>query len=296
MPGTTCPVPYLQELPCHVFDLRLGTFEAFGPKGDFASDLRGALGKALHGSPHYDRLFEPPLPKDAPRGLQGGQGAPRPFVLAPPDPPELGDGGGAVRSRLVVFGRPAAEPEVWLRALKAAARNGFGLPRASFRVLDVAEGPWVSVAEYATQRARQLLEDGATGRLRLTLQTPARLFSDGDPLLPSPCGLVNALLRRFQALAWIYGSARVEVPFEPWLDLALHLEESPDLIEDYHAASGRRLSYRQKRKVPLDGACGWWEAWVPWELALLLAAGELVGVGKATTSGLGRMRLTAPMW
>lgn len=286
-------VPYLAELSCLALELRLGTNQPFGPKGDFASDLRGALGKALHGGPDYRRLFEPPLPERAPRGLGGGEGAPRPFVLTPLVPACLGPTGGAVRCRLTLLGRPALEPGPWLRALRAACKDGFGQPRARFRVLDAVEAPWRGVAEYAKARASDLVPDGRSARLRLVALTPMRLFSDGMPLIPSPCAVVNALLRRLQALAWIHGDARYEAPFEAWLDAAEAVERAADFAEEYRAVSGRRISFRQRCKVPLEGALATWEGRIPLALAVLLAAGELTGVGKATTSGMGCYRLDA---
>lgn len=290
------PITFLQDLDVRRLACTLQTDGRFGPRGDHAADLRGALGKALHGSRHYGPLFEPALPDRAPRGLSGGAGAPRPFVLAPPEPARLPDAGGQIRCDLVLLGRAAEDPAPWLRAVERAAKDGFGRPRASFEVVAQRIEPVESLADLAERRVLGLLgPHGPAGRLRLTLRTPARILSDGRALLPTPPAVVNGLLRRLQALAWLHGRCRAEVDFTDLVHAAAQVEQQADYAEHFEDQGGRRRSFRQGRQVPLDGLVGWWEGWLGRSLVSILAAGELVHVGKATTSGLGRIGLSAPL-
>ena len=296
VPGVALPIIFLEDLDVRRLSFTLEACGPFGPRGDHAADLRGAIGKALHGTRHYDSLFEPALPDRAPRGLAGGAGAPRPFVLTPPEPERLPAEGGRVRFDLVLLGRAAEDPAPWVRAVERAAKDGLGRPRTDFELTDRRIEPLEALTHRAARRVRGLLgPDAEAGRLRLTFRTPARILSDGRALLPSPPAVVNGLLRRLQALAWLHGRCRAELDFGGLVAEAAEVEQQADYAEHFEDQRGRRTSYRQGRRVPLDGLSGWWEGWLCRRLVAILAAGELVHVGKATTSGLGQLELSAPL-
>lgn len=290
------PIPFLQDLDVRRLAFTLATDQPFGPRGDQAADLRGAIGKALYGTRYYQPLFEPALPDNAPRGLAGGQGAPRPFVLTPPTPPRLTEGGGRIKFALTLLGRAADDPAPWVRAVERASNDGLGRPRARFEVAEAAVGHREPLSVVAARRTEGLLGPKApAGRLRLSLLTPARILSEGQALLPSPPAVINAQLRRLQALAWVHGRCRTTEDFTAIVEEAAGVEHQPDYAEAFEDESGKRRSYRQGRRVPLDGVAGWWEGWLSRPLVVVLAAAERVNVGKATTSGLGRVGLSAPL-
>lgn len=276
--------------------VRMRTRDPFGPDDPLACDLRGALGKSLHGTPDEERLFRPALPPDgAPRGMRGGFEAPRPFVLRAPSPAELPEGGGVVEAELVSFLVDDGALAAWSAAFRAAASSGFGWPRATFHCEEVAVGEPVRLSRYAADRWDALAAGAPWARLRVSLATRTRLLSRHQLQVPTPERVVCRLLSRIQAIAWCHGCRPGSVDFAPALEAARRVQDSPDLLFAVHWEEGVRRNRRQGRDQPLDGARTWMDAWWPRPLGTLLLAGEVVGVGKGTAMGLGRIRVTAPV-
>lgn len=286
----------LQAVPLRRMEFVLLARRAFGPKGDLAADVRGALGKALHDTPHYADLFEPTLPAgEEPAGLRGGSGAPRPFVLRAPDPPILPDCGGTIRVVLQGFLATPKADAIWAEAMQRAAADGFGRPRCRFELVEHLVRAEPDLGTYAKRRWRHLAGGVAAVRVSVRAVTPLRLMSGGKLLLPSPPALVDATVRRAASLAALYG------PSCPWVDLdelitrAHELEGAPDYIEDYEDSSSSRYSHRQERRLKAPGMVGGFTTWLGEDLGMLFAAAEAIHVGKATTGGMGQLRVSAPV-
>ena len=266
----------------------LSTDGPFGPRGDHAADVRGALGKALHGSRAYDELFEPQLrPGREPRDLVGGSGAPRPFVLRPPSPFRLGkDGGEVVVTAHLFHPSHRAATALW-DAMRTAVADGFGRPRASFELIEFHAMEDGNVLQFAASRWSEIANGRTDARVDLHTITPVCVRSEGRLLAPSPPAVVHGVLRRAQALADLYGEGAPVVDFGPVIDRAMEIEQAHDYEERFESARGRRRSHSQQRRIPMVGALGGFRATVPRDVGLLLLAAEALHVGKSTTSGMG---------
>lgn len=287
-------VPYLDDIPLRLMHLRLECRTPWAAKGDWAADLRGAIGKAVHGSEAWGLLFSPTLTDRAPRGLGGGSGAPRPFVLWGPSPRALPQAGFA-EATLVLLGRSAAEVEAWTRIARRAFADGFGDPRGSFRVRGRTLGRDRTVGAWSRRRVDELLGDAPGGLLQVSTKTPVWLMSKGELLLPSPPALADGVLRRAQAQGLLHGLAASERDWSGLMERARRIELQAGFQEHWSERGGARYSHRQRRRVPLSGLAGWWRGVLDRELAELFAAGEVLHAGKATTSGMGRVALSAPL-
>lgn len=269
----------------------LWTRGAFGPEDSYASDVRGALGKALRGTPAYVRLFEPPLPEGpVPTYLRGGDGAPRPYVPRAPFPARLPREGGRVLLELISFLTDIDDADVYARALVRAAGDGFGMPRARFACDGVEIGPATRAGDHARDRWA-LLTRGGQRRLRVRIVTPARMLREGREVAHPDLGdLAFHLARRALSIAWLYGDRPGEEG-DPRVALALAREAqgSEGAHREIRTQRGRRYSHSQDRVIPLSGVAGTIEARTPPPLALLLLAGEVLNVGKSTTTGMGRL-------
>ncbi len=273
----------------------LATESAFGPRGDYASDLRGALGKVLFDTKAYDDVFAPVLrPGDEPAGLAGGSDAPRPFALRPPHPTSLPDGGGTVEVTVHIFNRTTAAVDLWTDAMHRAAADGFGRHRTRFDIVDRVVDRAPTLARHVRRRWAEITGDEGTAeaRLRVRTATPVRILSHKRLLVPSPPTLVNATLRRAMALGTLYGEWSGYLDFAPWIEDAMGVEAAPDYDELFRATSGDRPSASQRKRIPLDGAAGRFHATVGRDLAGLMLAAEALHVGKATTTGMGWVQVS----
>jgi hypothetical protein len=128
------------------------------------------------------------------------------------------------------------------------------------------------------------------GRLTVRFLTPARLKHNGKYVrIPEFHVLVRALLRRLSSLAYFHCGARWETDYAGLVAQAgqVRLADSGARWVDWERYSGR-----QEREINLGGIVG--EATYQGDLAPflpLLAAGELVHVGKATVFGNGMMEV-----
>ena len=184
------------------------------------------------------------------------------------------------------FGWAVLEPAWgWLPAIERAvgwmAEAGLGAERVRFGV----EGA------RTTEAAPRAITGNA---VTLRLETPLRLQSEGQPWRQWETGeFVRAVVRRVWLLAEFYGGERRHPPAPA--DWAVRAERVAVRWEDR-----QRYSSRQGREVPWGGLLGEVElTGVPAELGALLGWAEVVGVGKGTSMGLGRVgvgnmdRLTA---
>lgn len=290
------PHDLLAAVPLSRMEFVLRTRQAFGPKGDLAADVRGALGQALHRTSHYTDLFDPTLPSgEEPRGLRGGSGAPRPFVVRAPEPPVLPEEGGTIRVVLHGFHATPKAASIWAEAVDRAGADGFGRPRARFELVDHKNYDEPDLLTYARQRWHHLAGTALEVRVSVRAITPLRLMSGGRLLIPSPPALVDAAVRRASNLAALYGPDSPRIDLNRLIAEAHTLEGAPDYIEYYEDTSSSRYSHRQRRRIKAVGMVGGFTTWVGQELGLLLLAAEALHVGKATTGGMGRLRVSAPV-
>ncbi|MDY0043909.1 MAG: CRISPR system precrRNA processing endoribonuclease RAMP protein Cas6 [Syntrophales bacterium] len=133
--------------------------------------------------------------------------------------------------------------------------------------------------------------DGAITRLELILETPFRLKFDNklESRLPFHV-LIRAALRRISSLFGPYGTG------EPSLDyrgLATRAEQVRVSLDEIEWTDWRRYSNKQDQAMfmgGISGTIGYSGALA--EFLPLLRIAELVHLGKQTTFGLGKLRIT----
>lgn len=258
----------------------------------YASDLRSCLGEALHGTPEYERLFEPPMPdREPPRRLRGSSHPPGPLLLRGPEPWRLPPQGGRVRFRITTFRVGDGDCRVLSMALHWAGDRGLGGPRVPFRVDQVCLGASREVEEAARDRWKELAGGNDEADVEIVFRSPAYMLRRKLPVRPSPASLVEAILQRWEHLSWAYADS-AGVPDAGAFDLACDAEDAG--FEDrLRWWEGSRKSARQKQRVPMQGYLGTLRCRVTEPVGVVLCAGEILGVGKGTVLGLGQLRLSA---
>lgn len=233
----------------------------------------------------YPRLFEPPPPAVAgpfSRGLKEGI---RPYVFEPRSSTPRFAPGDALDFDLLLFGGAVALAPVATLAVQKMAAAGLGAARFPFRLASLETGgpEWLPAAPAAPLGKRA----------RLRFLTPARILDGGRPVDPAARGLralALAIAKRSLELGYAHGDG-TEIPIRPWLEraAAVRVERSSLHFEDLS-----RFSNRQGTKVPIGGLVGTLELAGDLDaLAPLLAAAEVLHVGKGTTYGLGQVRVEA---
>lgn len=287
------------------------------------SMLRGAFGHALRRAvcamgPHqdcggcrlrrlcaYGRLYEPRIEGPRPPFSGGLTTAPRPYVFEPRfGEGESGangagdgddDGGGGARQLaageplafdLLLFGRAIELAPYAELALARMGEGGLGAGRARFRLERLERASGLTPATSHEEAA------AAGSDLTLHLLTPLRVRA-GERLETafSFRRLAFLALRRTLEMAWYHvPEAATDWHFRPLLEAAGRVRLDSTGLR-WHAWS--RWSNRQRASLPMGGLVG--TARLCGDLApfrALLAAGETLHLGKATTLGLGRVRVS----
>jgi hypothetical protein len=296
---------------------------------DMGSTLRGAFGLTFkaavcvvdhgdcprcelrHECP-YGRVFETPVPPGSQR-LAKATDVPRPFIIVPPEPQSghlrrgetLEIGMTLVGSANSVFphfvlaferlcaerrlGRQGAEPSHGKFVLDSAwqdCRNG------NTRLIYRSETGPTSEIEPPSPVSAWIDTPAQATDVVVEYRTPTRLMIEGKPApRPEFHILVRNGLRRLSNLAYFHCGAQLVLDFRGIVDAAGRVG-----IVDEHM-SGRkwqRYSTKQGMRIPVSGAVG--AVRYRGELGPflpLLAALEVLHVGKGTVFGLGRIRIEA---
>ncbi|MCW2279020.1 CRISPR system precrRNA processing endoribonuclease RAMP protein Cas6 [Heliophilum fasciatum] len=292
------------------------------------STLRGALGRALHqlactASKNMDcegcffrqvcpvtLLFRPILPEGREGFFAKGQDLPAPFVLRPRTHGKTQFyAGQRFDVDLTVFGKVIPYLPYLLAALTQAVEKGLGKERRKAVIVDgavinplteekhpVFDGETWALTGSPSIQPEQVAQAVQTlaglERLKVRLETPLRLKADEHlQNRISASVLVRGLARRISVLAAFYGE-------EPWAEdfpELLRLAETVGVeVDHYRWVDWERYSSRQDCRMKLGGLVG--------ELVLsgaglekllpLFVWGQLTHVGKATSFGLGAMRVS----
>ena len=269
------------------------------------SMFRGALGWALKKvcpPDVYSYLFE--TASDRP----GQSDASRPFILCPPTEARDLEHGQRLAIELKLLGRGCEYLAEFIEAVMLAGDHGLGKQRAQFELTKILvhDGThlWVCFdAVCGWDKAYQPLPSalGAFARVpatrpdqvTLVFETPTRLVWQGEPLkTPDFPFVMRALYRRLNALLSIHGAASDS------LTLLGQMEELEEIWAQHEVqwVDWERRSNRQQRRHIMGGLvgasryCGDFRH----EWLTLLAAGQVLHLGKAATFGMGRYRLILP--
>lgn len=253
----------------------------------------------------YSVCFETPIPNDA-EILRRYPFAPHPFVIEPPeDGRNVYEPGECFTLGLCLIGRGRDYLPYFIYALDELARQGLGRGRGKARLLRV-----TSVGD-----SRRVLYDSTTQELagdapsikasdiasrvdalrdkplRMDFRSPMRIKKDNQfSKDPGLARIMPSLLRRLHSLDYFHCGGLPSHEVHPLLEAARRVRtiEGDTRWFDWH-----RFSTRQNTAMRLGGFVGHavYEP-VPESLLHLLAWGELVHVGKASSFGHGRYLLS----
>lgn len=279
------------------------------------SMLRGSLGHGLRsvscitrqktcdGCPllnacQYPTLFQP---SPSPALAERFPAIPPPYVLEVPlGTPTTLPPGERFHFEMVLFGPALAQLSTLILAWQRAAWHGLGKGRARATLSEVeweqAPGQWQSVytpqaGNVSPHDARLNLPERQADSTSVTLklETPTRLQHHGrlcNSSLLTPKIVLRALERKVMLYAHCYLGALPSPPAYEGMD-AITLDA------DTHLYQWQRFSSRQKQRMAMDGLVGQLTlqgplaGWHPW-----LWLGQYTHLGKNTSFGLGRYRLT----
>ncbi len=272
------------------------------------SMLRGVLGRALHAAAcarraeacgldcevptacTYARLFDPPVPEPLPhRFLRGQTRAPQPMIPLFPAPRKVDLGEGAeISLGLRVLGPlRAGEMETIFATLEGMSHFDFGdeggrLAFEGVMLRGRKETPLVVEAQWS----------GIEG-VEVIFETPVWLEHQGRLLeRVNFQAFFRAIYRRLTVLCALYGQAddNDDAQFGQLDDMAGRIVV---VNQDMRALQWRRHSIAREREHPMLGLLGrvvfageGWERLLP-----ILRLAEKTHIGKATSHGLGRMRV-----
>ncbi len=289
---------------------------------DFAgSTLRGAFGRALKDAVCVTSHRDCPacrVADDCAYPAIFEDQAVHPYRIDPPQGGATIEAGAPFSFVVTLIGR-AVE---WMPAIVDAAvrmgesglgraRGGFDVERVAVRVPSrvgstetlVAAGEPLAFlagarASPVTPAAFRLeVEPARSSRFSIEFPTALRLVEDGDVVAaPTFALLVRALLRRAASLLREHEGVLLDLPDAEREELRARAASVSLVASDLARVDQVRFSARQHRTMNLFGMRGR----VTFEaregdvdpLLPLLALGVAIGVGKGTTFGLGRMRVT----
>ncbi|MGQ9689475.1 MAG: CRISPR system precrRNA processing endoribonuclease RAMP protein Cas6 [Desulfobaccales bacterium] len=250
----------------------------------------------------YTQVFESP-PEAQP---QGAPPPPHPFVIEPPLDSRTHLAAGAYFDfTLLLFGPATQYLPYFVYAFQEMGKKGIGRQvqgrRARFRLLTVSSP---TAGRLYSQEDKTLLSGGAeplhldgsdpaaqsVGELTLALLTPLRLKFQNHLQAELPFHvLVRACLRRVSLLFTCFGEGEPRLDYKGLIHRA---QEVQTLRSSLRWFDWRRYSQRQDQAMLMGGLVGsiTYQGNLGEYLPLLRFA-EKVHLGKATTFGLGKIRL-----
>jgi hypothetical protein len=289
------------------------------------STLRGAFGHAFRGvacpAPSgldcpvpaqcpYHLIFETSPPPDS-EALRTHEEIPRPFVIAPADPPQVGSDeqarrlfqpGHEVSFELVVIGFAQDFFPYFVVALREVNRIGRGGQAVELLRID-ALGARIDESREVYTASENLVRGSAAsisiescigvaanGSLTIEFLTQTRLKHEGRFVRrPDFQILFRRLLGRLSSLSRFHCGAPLEVDFRALIDRAASIRL---LRDDTRWTRWQRYSSRQDRRMEWEGIVG--RATYEGDFApfwKFLRFGQYVHMGHGATFGLGRYRV-----
>ncbi len=264
-------------------------------------------GCLLAGTCAYSVFFE--SPPSSPGAASRYTALPHPFVLDVGTPRERDvAAGNALRLGMTLMG-PAIDLLPYLiQAMERAGQRGLGSSGGRFALRRVVaeEGlgsdHWRPVFDAESREYQRLVgaspgpsPPAPAGAIQIDLLTPLRIKRHGHFIGAAdftPGDLVRNLLARLASLAAFYGGRN---PTFDWTDLAPCAEDLCVATKDLRWSDWTRYSSRQQTTMQMGGLVGALSLDGPGVPALWTALwlGQWTHVGKGTSFGLGKYRLTS---
>ncbi len=217
--------------------------------------------------------------------------------------------GDLLEFNLILFGRSIAYFNQYMQAFFALGGAGIGKNHSQFQIVSVtntrrqrlyAEGMVYmeqyqieTILDYVDYRMKQIQKSGCKSdcKNRLVFRTPLTLKYQGEFISEFHMEAIwNAIRRRIYMLECYEGITENIHELE---DLRSDMLRIPDIVrQEYEWIAVRRYSSTQERRMRLTGIKGYLELdSVPEDMLPILAAGELIHIGKNTSFGFGRYKI-----
>jgi hypothetical protein len=247
----------------------------------------------------YSWLFESPIKKDN-EILKGRNRAPHPFVLSN-EPIERGIPAKNVVLNITLMGKAIKQFPYIYYAFRKGGENGILKSRIPYRIKSVmtdAKEILIDDEQISTKdikAERFLIQDNAAEKdskpnlIKIGFYSPVRMkvdkkYSDSFDYLD----LIGSMHRRISTLAYFYGE------YSKGSEDYLSKMEKKKMVKNYKWQEYTRYSSAQKQTMKIGGVAGdlTVEGIFTKVEKILLNAMELFSVGKNTSMGMGRVKVT----
>jgi len=250
------------------------------------------------------KIFETFIFEEPPRFLRGLNTAPKPFILFCPDEKHEYQPDEYLHFEMTLIGKAIEQHPFVIFAVQKMAEKGLGSRRHKFHLQEVLyrtpQGGWQQLYDGNTQKLTAALEpsyilpansEKSIEKLTIEFVSPTRLKVERELSMEFDFRqLLFRMLRRTLELAYFYAPGeKIEWEFHNLLVLANSIEMAEVNLEWKEL---NRYSARQKVEMYFGGFIG--EITLQGELAPfmdILHASEVLHVGKATTFGLGKVKI-----
>lgn len=244
----------------------------------------------------YSYIFEGVPPQDREK-MRLYPYIPQPFILLvnPEDPTTIKQGD-RFTFGIRLFGKSLDLFPYIAYSLIQMAKEGLGKDRIPFQITRITQ-PSFQTEIYQPEAncihkvQREYIHNSIRSckQIQVQLLTPLRIRVNGkEPSTIRFDDFIHAVIRRFSILSYFYGSRYEEIRTD-----SSAAQTIKTISEKLHSVQFRRFSGRQKRPVEMSGLLGTLifegnlKPFMPW-----LSIAEVIGVGKATSFGFGRIHIT----
>lgn len=256
----------------------------------------------------YSYVFETPPPEET-DCLRKYTNIPHPFIIEPPEDGRCDfEPGDTLTFNLILIGRAVEYLPYFIYTFEELGRIGIGKGRGRYELQDVrCEGQeiynsidrqlrselefGVMSIEEALKTKNSILNSHNFSTITLSFLTPARIVVNGDLVVDLEFHhLIRNLLRRISNLSYFHCGKKLDIDFKRLIEKA---EKVAAVYRDLRWHDWERYSARQDTKMKFGGFIGVigfsgaLEPFIPF-----LTLGEVIHIGKGTSFGLGRYRLT----
>ncbi len=254
----------------------------------------------------YSYVFETPVPEDSSK-MRKYPYAPHPFVIEPPEGHrQIYVPGDSLSFGLVLVGRASDYLPYFVYTFDLMGERGIGRGRGKFvleevyslnpdcseRLIYDSQSKVFSTELSTIKVSDLLLSDIEDGIVHVFFHTPTRIKSQGEFSIDLTFDLLaRTLLRRFSLLSYFHCGTELELDYRGIIEKAGAVSV---VDKDLRWYDWERYSNRKKERMKLGGFVG--EASFRGEIGEflpILALGEWFHVGKGTSFGLGKYRMSS---
>ncbi len=205
---------------------------------------------------------------------------------------------------LILFGKTIVYFHQYIEAFRALGKEGIGKYCSKYQIVSITDTrrkpflaescrsrkqhPLYTLGDYAKYRIHQIQEKGSTNRL--VFQTPLTLKYRNEFLKVFQMEAIWEAVQRRIYMLECYEGMECSIYDYIWP----HDQEMPIIREQVcRDIFVKRYSSTQNKKITLWGIKGYVQLdHIPEDLLLILAVGELTHIGKNTSFGFGKYRIT----